>query len=263
MENEASLKLVFWVGTAVMSFSVLGVILIFTIYRNKVHKLNHRESEKLLRASLDSEKKERRRIASELHDSVSGDLTAVRNYLGVLKRQEKEQSKKEIFQEVQTTLVNIVQDIQRINYTLMPPTLEVYGLIPTLKNYFSRMEKWNGIIINEKYDTENISFSSSNSYELYRIIQELVTNMLNHGKADIIDFAIEKKEENIVIRISDNGASFDFYKSLNKPYGMGLKNITLRIKYIGAKLIQLPATNGNIIQIHLKLIDESGSGVHL
>lgn len=60
------------------------------------------------------------------------------------------------------------------------------------------------------------------------------------------------KEKHIFIEISDSGVSFDFYKSEKKPYGMGLKNITSRVKSINAKLTQTPIEKGNKTQIFLK-----------
>lgn len=250
MENETEIKLFFWIGTAILFLSVLSVVLIITIYRNKVHKTNKEESDHLLNISLSAEKNERKRIASDLHDSISGDLSAVQNYITLLYRKEKDSFNKEIFHEVETALGNILEDIQDISYNLMPPMLENLGLISTLRSYFERVRKWNDITINETYDTDVVHTTSSDGYELYRIVQELIANMIKHGNSTCIDFSIKTAQKILIIEISDNGSSFDFYKSLKEPSGMGLKNITSRIRYVGAKLIQVPADKGNKIQIH-------------
>ncbi len=252
MENETELKWFFWIGTATMLFSVLGAILTVVLYRNKIHKINRKESENLLKSSLDSEKKERQRIASDFHDSISGDLSAVQNYITILANKEKDDFNKSIFQEVETALGNIIENVQDISYNLMPPTLETLGLLSTLRGYFERVRKWNNVTINEQYQSECEEISSSDAYEIYRIVQELVTNMIKHGNSERIIFAVYEEEKTYIFEINDNGVSFDFYKCLKEPYGMGLKNITSRIKYINAKLIQLPAEKGNKIQIRLK-----------
>lgn len=250
MENETGLKWFFWIGTVTMLFSVLGVILTVVLYRNRIHKINRKESENLLNSSLDSEKKERKRIASDFHDSVSGDLSAVQNYITILANKEKDSFNKSVFQEVETALGSIIENVQDISYNLMPPTLETLGLLSTLRTYFERAQKWNNVIINEQYQSE-CNVSSSDAYEIYRIVQEFVTNMIKHGNSDYINFTFYEKEKTYIFEISDNGASFDFYKSVKEPYGMGLKNITSRIKYINAKLIQIPVEKGNKIQIYL------------
>lgn len=252
MENENKLKFFFWIGTAIMLLCVLGIILIITLYRNKVYKIHKKESDNLLNASLNTEKKERQRIASDLHDCVSGDLMAMKNYVAILLRQENNDFHKKIFLEIKSTLGITLENIENISYNLMPPTLEYLGLVSTFKSYFDRVRKWNEIIINEKYYSENINIDSSASYELFRIIQELVNNATKHGNADIIDFEIKEKGNYLLFKIVDNGASFNFKKSTNESNGMGLKNITSRIKHINAELKQIEAHQGNIIVIYLK-----------
>lgn len=252
MENETGLKWFFWIGTATMLFSVLGVILTVVLYRNRIHKINRKESENLLKSSLDSEKKERKRIASDFHDSVSGDLSAMQNYITILANKEKDSFNKSVFQEVETALGNVIENVQDISYNLMPPTLETLGLTSTLRTYFERVQKWNNVTINEEHQSECEKISSSDAYEIYRIVQELVTNMIKHGNSQQISFTVYEQEKTYIFEINDNGIPFDFYKSVKEPYGMGLKNITSRIKSINAKLIQIPIEKGNKIQIFLK-----------
>lgn len=259
MENEVELKLFFWIGTVILILSVLAVILMVTIYRNKVYKTNKEESDHLLNISLESEKRERKRIASDLHDSISGDLSAVQNYITLLNRKESSEANKVIFQEVEVAIGNILENVQDISYNLMPSMLESLGFIPTIRSYLERVRRWNQIRISESYDTEILNISSSNAYELYRITQELITNMIKHGKATSIDLSIISKQNDIVLKIVDNGSSFNFYKSLKEPHGMGLKNITSRIRYIKAQLIQIPCDKGNLIEIHLPIRDVTNS----
>lgn len=251
MENEIELKLFFWIGTSIMLLSVLGVLIIVTLYKNKVDRLKREESERLLKISLKSEKNERKRIASDLHDGISGDLSAVQNFVTLLSREEKDFTKREVFWEIESILENTLTNIQNISYNLMPPTFESHGLVPTFKIYFERVQKLNNVIIKEYYYSDKIEISNSYSYELFRIIQELVNNIIKHGKSQFIFFSISVKNNMIVFEICDDGMSFDFNKNLKTTFGMGLKNIISRIKYIDAKLIQLPTNKGNKLQILL------------
>jgi signal transduction histidine kinase len=253
MENEAGLKWFFWIGTAIMLFSVLGTILTVVLYRNKIHKINRKESESLLKSSLESEKKERRRIASDFHDSISGDLSAVQNYITILSQKEKDSFNKSVLQEVETALANVIENVQDISYNLMPPTLESLGLASTLRTYFERVQKWSNINIKEEYHSECENISPSDAYEIYRIVQELVTNVIKHSNCKQIKFIVYENEMDYVFEIIDDGVSFDFYSNVKAPYGMGLKNISSRLKYLNAKLIQLPIERGNQIQIYLNI----------
>ncbi len=252
MENEAGLKLIFWISTLAMLLLVLALFSFALIYRKNTYKQKQRESENLLKASLESEKRERKRIATDFHDGVSGDLNAIRNYITILDQQEESPFNKTILLEIKSALDNTLNNIQHISYNLMPPTLETLGLIPTLYGYFERVKTLNNVSITFRHDQKDISVSSSDAYELYRIIQELISNMFKHGNVSHIDFSIEKKGEIIEIKITDDGIPFDLYQSLRDTSGMGLKNIISRSKHIGASLIQVFVEKGNTIIIRLK-----------
>lgn len=251
MENEAGLKILFWISTVVMLLFTLAFLFITLIYHKKAHKIKQRQSENLLKATLETEKRERKRIAADFHDSVSGDLNAIRNYITILDQKEQDPEKRSILQEVKSSLEDILSNVQNINYNLMPPLLESSGLVPTLNDYFERVKKLNHISITVNYSHKNIPISSSDAYELFRIIQELFSNMLKHGKPKQIDFSIIKNSNVIEIEVSDDGIPFDFYNKLKNTSGMGLKNILSRLKHVEASLEQIPVDKGNKIVIRL------------
>ncbi|SUX43957.1 sensor histidine kinase [Chryseobacterium indoltheticum] len=141
MENEIKLRFFFLIGTFIILFSVLSAFLLILIHRNKVFKIKEKESENLLRISLESEKKERQRIASDLHDGISGDLNALQNYITILQNKEKDNYKVCLLKEIETILHDTLENIQSISYNLMPSMLESQGLSPTLQSYFERIKK--------------------------------------------------------------------------------------------------------------------------
>lgn len=254
MEYESELKLFFWIGTAIMVGLTLMVLLLTVIYQKKVHKIKQEEAENLLRVSLESEKRERKRIVSDLHDGVMGDLNAIRNYMTVLSNEKQHvgSSSAPLLEEVENALGKMQENIQGISYNLMPPSLESSGLAPTLEDYFDRVKKWSKLHIASKYQPNDIAISSSIAYELYRIVQELMTNMLKYGKVKNIVFSMEREEDTLNIVIIDDGIPFDFYKSLKSTSGMGLKNIMSRLKQIEANLEQISVEERNKLIISLK-----------
>lgn len=252
MENETGLRIFFWLGTFIMLTLTFSVLFITVMYQKKVHKMKQKESENLLKASLDSEKNERKRIASDLHDSVSGDISAVRNYIAILNKKEQDPYNKSILEEVTGALNNTLNNIQEISYNLMPPLLEISGLIPTLNDYFERVKKWSNVSITTRYHTDTIPLSPSEVYELYRIIQEFVHNMIKHGNVTQIHFSVRIENNVLIFEMTDDGSYFDFYKNMESTSGMGLKNIISRTRKIGAVLKQTSNEKGNNIVIHLK-----------
>lgn len=254
MEYESGLKLFFWIGTAIMVGLAFMVLLLTLSYQKKVHKIKQKEAENLLKLSLESEKRERKRIASDLHDGVMGDLNAIRNYITVLgneKTHDMSPGSRPILKEVKQALSKMLENMQGISYNLMPPLLEGSGFVPTIEDYFDRVRKWNRLVITFRCP-KDLVIPSSIAYELYRVVQELIANMLKYGKVKHVDFSIENTHKSLTLTILDDGVPFDFYKELKDTTGMGLKNIISRLKYIEAGLEQVPVPGGNKILISLK-----------
>jgi len=252
MANEIELKFLFWVGTFMMLALAVTLILITLLYHKRVYSMREKEAENLLKATLEVEQKERRRIASDFHDGVNGDLNAISNYISLLYAKEEDSFKKSVLQEVRQTLDHTKENIQMISYNLMPPLLDTLGLVAVLKDFFVKFRKWSKIGVDDRYLNEYITLTQTEAYELYRIIQELFNNMFKHGKISQVDFSISASDQFVKVILSDNGAPFDFYQQLKTSKGIGLKSITTRLKQIGAQLEQERPETGNTIILNLK-----------
>ncbi|OJV50872.1 MAG: hypothetical protein BGO31_10355 [Bacteroidetes bacterium 43-16] len=252
MANEIELKFLFWVGTFMMLALAVTLILITLLYHKRVYSMREKEAENLLKATLEVEQKERRRIASDFHDGVNGDLNAITNYISLLYTKEEDSFKQSLLQEVKHTLDHTKENIQMISYNLMPPLLDTLGLIAVLKDFFVKYRKWSKIFVEDQYLQEYITLTQTEAYELYRIIQELFNNMFKHGKISQVNFAMSESEQIVKVTISDDGTFFDFHQHLKSSKGIGLKSITTRLKQIGAHLEQLQAEKGNTIILTLK-----------
>jgi len=252
MENEESLKLLFWISTSVMLFLAIAFLFITLVYHKKTSSIKQKESENLLKATLETEKKERKRIASDFHDSVSGDLSAIRNYVNILDQKEENKYNKSILHEVKHSLDTMISNVRHINYNLMPPLLESMGLIPTLEDYFERTRQLNEIEISTTFKVDHTNLSTSQAYQIFRVLQELTSNILKHNSATEIDISIVKQSSEILIEISDNGTAFNFYQSLKTSSGMGLRNVLSRLNHINAVLKQPLTGKGNKLSIKIK-----------
>lgn len=253
MEFEKSITYLLWIGTFVMVSLAIMVFLLTYFYQKKVQKIKSKESKRLLYASLQSEELERKRIASDLHDGVLGDLNAIRNFIAVFSQTETHKNQT-LLQEIKSSLDTTVINIQNINYNLMPPLLLKDGLKETLQSHIKRIELFEEcLIIFEMKQMSDVVISSNYNYELYRIIQELISNSIKHGYAKKIILKILTREKGLRIEFEDDGASFDFMKMLKSSSGMGLKNISSRVKYLDGSLQQLIVDKGNKFQINFNL----------
>lgn len=249
MEDASGIKNIFWFGTAIIFISVLSVVLIVIIYQNQMLKIKNQQSKTKLDAALQSEKQERSRIASDLHDGVSGDLNAVRNYIAILAKSLKDSQAIYLLSEMEEAVENAAENIQNISNNLMPPLLESHGLIATLKTYFARIKKSQNIFIDEIHEKDFIKVPTEDAYEIYRIIQELISNSLKHGKANHLTIKTRIDADSLLITIKDNGKEFNVPENLKRSEGMGLKNISTRILKLNASLEHTFLDHHNITKI--------------
>ncbi len=254
MENEEGLKILFWIGTTVMLLLGLGLLIISLIYHKKASSIKQKEAANLLKATLETEKKERDTLASDIHDGVKGDIGALKNYITILEGMANSAIEQEILNEIKLALDSTMTSIKSINYNLMPPLLQTGGFIAAVNDYFQRIEKFNSIKTSLIDDSKGFSLNTSDSYQLFRVIQEMTTNTINHNTSDSISLNISNNETGLNLEFMDNGQHFDFFKRIKESTGMGLKNIISRLNYINAKLLQEESIEGNhfIIEINSK-----------
>lgn len=186
-----------------------------------------------LEALIDGEEKERRRIAQELHDGLNGDLSAIKYRLSTLE----ESGLSAIDTENLTKVINMIDEscaqVRSISHNLMPSSILDYGLIETVKEYCIKINNSDSFKIEFQTFGNYISLSKKTETVIYRIIQELVTNILKHSKATEAMIQFNYREDELFITVEDNGIGFDKNTISN---GIGHKNIKTRIDFLNAQL---------------------------
>ncbi len=252
MENTAEITSVYWIGTLLMLCICFGIFFLVLSYRNHFFKIKQNEADLLLKASLEGERMERNRIAADLHDSVSGDLNAIKNYLLFIEKTNALTGNQEILDEIKNSVSAALENTRLVSYKLMPPMLEHVGLIATLHDYLEQLTKKTQLSFALTCKQDDLVFSASRAYEIFRIVQELTTNMIKYGSITNCHLVIYSTENETCIEIIDDGKPFDFFHALQASKGTGLKNINSRIKSIDASLIQKTVEVGNHFLITLK-----------
>jgi signal transduction histidine kinase len=242
------------IGTAIMLAFCLGLFFLVLSYKNSFFRMKKREAELLLTASLKSEQKERHRIAVDLHDSVSSDLSAIRNYLSVIIKKENDSEKLNIFNDLKVGVENAIDNTRMVSHKLIPPLLEKYGLEIALDDLFKRLNTDSKTQYKFICDENKLPISSLVAYEMYRIVQEFTTNISKYGASSACIISLKKNKNFVEMLIVNDGKSYDFYEELKNSKGLGLKNIESRVKVIEGKLRQLNSPTGNIICITIPLI---------
>jgi two-component system, NarL family, sensor kinase len=186
-----------------------------------------------LEALMDGEENERRRIAQELHDGLNGDLSAIKLRLSTLE----DSGLSTIDAENLTKVIDMIDEscaqVRSISHNLMPASILEYGLIETVKEYCIKINNSKSFRIDFQFFGNYKALSKKNETVIYRIIQELITNILKHSKGTEAIIQFNYREDELFITVEDNGIGFD-KNAISQ--GIGHKNIKTRIDFLNAQL---------------------------
>jgi NarL family two-component system sensor histidine kinase LiaS len=203
---------------------------------------------------------ERHRLARELHDSVSQQLFAAMMMMSALNEQAirddaPEMQKKQLA--MVTDIINASQsEMRALLLHLRPVTLEGKSLKQGIEQLLKELET--KIKISLKWEIVDFAMPSSIEDQLFRVIQELLSNTLRHAKADELEVYLHRIEHNVLLRVIDDGVGFDVENQKAGSYG--LMNIRERISGIGGTLKIISFKNqGTSIEIKIPLLKEENN----
>ena len=242
-------------------FLVAGLLLIsigLWYFFKQRQRLKNKEIETLkqnqeisnLEALFDGEEKERKRIALELHDGLNGDLSAIKYRLSTLQDSGLSEIDSENVVKVITMIDESCAQVRSISHNLMPTSILEYGLLETIKEYLIKINTSYNYKIHFQSFGNYIALTNKSETIIYRIIQEIVTNIIKHAKAKEAMIQFNYRAEELVITIEDDGIGFDL-ETISK--GIGHKNIQTRIKLLNAQMDVDSSSNGTFYTITIEL----------
>jgi signal transduction histidine kinase len=247
-----------WIG-GIAGGAVIISLVLGGYYRNtrskqrlneaKINGLQKEQELSQLRGIMKGEDKERSRIARELHDGIVGQLYAIKmNFNAVQTDHQLAQS--EDFTKALQQLEDAAGDLRKTAHNLMPDVLLLGGLGEALQVYCQKMEH------NYKLNLEFHLYGSlprlDPDFELsvYRIIQELTTNIVKHAEADHVIIQLNYQEGLLILTVEDNGKGLSPTLT-DSQKGMGLLNISSRVKAFNGQ-IELESSPGNGTTVHIE-----------
>lgn len=228
-----------WIILLLVLVSTLGFFVYYMYQQRQRTRTEKRKAKELFDAILETEEKERTRIARELHDGIVQELAALK--LGLDPSSEDKKTTE--------NLDRITNEVRNLSYQMMPPALKEAGLIETLKETLERSLKPHQIEFDFVYMDENLRFDDTIEMNLFRISQELINNTLKHAKANHVSVSLLIKNGVLIFLYEDDGVGFDG-DQIKK--GLGLNNIQNRLKLIGATL-ELDSDYGTAYFIRIPL----------
>ncbi len=189
---------------------------------------------KILKTIIETEEKERKRFARDLHDGLGSLLSGVNMYLGLLQHKEvSEKKKNDILKNSSELLSTAIESARNIANNIKPHLLGNYGLEEALKSIFQKMSKNGEINIDFQFQLNDFELKEEVEVIFFRIINELITNTIKYAQADNIQVLLTARKERITLIYTDDGDGFVVKDALkNEDSGMGLQNIFTRVKSI-------------------------------
>jgi len=233
-------------GTLAMLCLTLGIVFFVIFHQRKVIRFNDQlkklEDDKqqiLLNASIKFQEEERNRIAADLHDDVGPLLATARLYLNEnLINQEPAAQLQSIFSAKQI-IDDAIQLIRNISHSMMPPTLKNFGLESAMSDLFQKINGSGTLNASVRFHDYRTRLKIEQELLIFRIIQELVNNIIKHSNAGFIHLTQNANTTHSYFRLHHDGQGIvqtEFDRLNHVSTGLGLKNIASRIKVLNGRI---------------------------
>lgn len=200
----------------------------------------------LLKASVSGQEQERKRIATELHDSIGGNLAAIKLQLS---NPASANGLKELIQQVDDTY----HQVRDLSHDLIPQKFSNTGFTELIAGYLRQFDVPGSARISfQAYPPEEIDrIGTTLKVEIYKIMQELITNAQKHSQATKVEIQLTQIDGMLKLLFEDNGRGFS---TTTTRQGIGFQNIQERLKLFGGTLsIDSFPSKGTVIDIEIPL----------
>lgn len=222
-----------FISVAILLLGILAFAIYALFQRKKrtqqeISILKQKKEIEISQALLKGEELERNRVAKELHDGLGGRITGLKMKLETVNVNQESQ----ILRDATSQLQTVLNELRQTSKNLMPETLLQSGLEKALKDFLLGMENEN---LKISFQSNNLNEIADKNQQLniFRIVQELVTNSIRHGKSSEILVQISKEKNLLLIDVEDNGIGFEQDKIQRN---LGLNNIEMRVKSLNGTI---------------------------
>jgi len=240
--SEYQVALLIAIGSIGMLVLATAIVVFMVFYQKKMvqEQVKRQQLEldyqaKMMQATLESQEMERRKLASDLHDSIGGMLSAIRMGISTLG---KSLSNPSSVDQTKKMLDDTISSVRQISRDLMPSTLEKFGLTQAVKELCERIRDTSGIQLNFNEESSPAMMPKTEELMIFRIVQELINNAIKHAQASQINVSVHLSDM-FYLSVEDDGVGFDIDAQRNDRShgkGLGLYSIEKRANQLGAIL---------------------------
>ena len=262
-------------GVAILALCL--VIILYVLFKSNKHKrkvaemsVENLEKEKKIKdlilnqekaeinAMFDGQESERNRISKELHDNLGGILSTVKLYFRSIDKQINHLKDENVrkYEKATALLDEACDETRKIAHQLSSKRLNDLGLFATVKTLQNQINDSGELVLNLHTHGDDNELKRLLQNSIYRIIQELVNNVMKHSKAKEVSIQLNVFNDLFNLIIEDDGVGFDVNNLIDNN-GLGLREIEVRVKSMNGQFtIDSGRGAGTAITIDLPLKDE-------
>lgn len=188
---------------------------------------------KIASAIIQTEERERKRFAADLHDGLAPLLSTIKLYTDLLKKGNfNKTSPAETLQSIDELVDQAIVTTREISNNIMPSILQDFGLPAAVRDFCNYINNTKSVHIELDASQYKLSGPRIEETVLFQSIKELVNNTLKHSQAKNIEIFLESHDKQVNLFYKDDGIGFDVEEKLQQPAGLGLNNIVNKVKTI-------------------------------
>lgn len=252
LNKDRSKYIGFFAGSIILIIAMIAIFQKQRLQLHKVKSIQQRQKMDQLKAAIDSEEKEKSRIGRQLHDDIMVELSIVKMGLSALPMDHPEIKHTNNYKNLVEQLDNTSRKLRQTAHNLMPDVLLEEGLVPAVSYFCNNIKKMTGLYVRFQYYGTIPRMQTDKEVNVYRIIQELLQNIIKHANAKYVLVQLNYYEKILSITVEDDGVGFDI-NQIASGAAMGLKSIQTRIKAIDGNIEFYPRTpHGTSVNISLQ-----------
>jgi signal transduction histidine kinase len=223
-------------------FLLIVLLLLYNSYRlkqkNKYQEELNRQQNELFNAIVTTQDQERKRIAQDIHDSLGSVLSAAKLKLSSLEESREILSPDQLekYQASLDLLDEASSELRNISHNIMPATLSKLGLEAALQNLIDKIAVHSKMQVHFSAHGFEGRIEENTEMSIYRIILELLNNIVKHAAAEKVSIQLIKYPAYINLMVEDNGRGFNYNKAFEEKKGIGLGNILSRVEYMNGSV---------------------------
>jgi len=243
----------------VISFLVIIVLLFSRISARKKEELIKEllsQRDIRLRSIIVGEERERSRVASQLHDGIGQQLSAAKLNISALQSYLKATDATDslMLKNAVDLLDDSVKEVRNVSHSMIPNALVKSGLLAALHEIISKNGTGNKLKFNLEVVGEITRLEQTKEAVLFRVLQEVIGNIINHAKATEVGIQLIRHEKELSILIEDNGIGFDADRAIKNNNSIGLRSIQSRMDFLkGNVYFDSRPTKGTTVSIELPM----------